>query len=816
MIKRIRINYDFFILTLCLWIFNLPLLDPGFIPLQDTFNGFNIFYYFYNHLFFSNQLAQWVPYGVYGMPTGLDQVANLTPLSYLLMFVGYVFRITNVLNLFKFTLLAEQAVFLLGMYFLCRFIYKKRSTVFFVCLSAVGSVVCYTQIFFNFHIYYLLPFVIYFWLLFFNRKQSGFFWVGCLTCLLWMMGCNPYYAGLIFLWAFFFLMTFLFRDKQCWRMLLERSKTNFLFFILFVSFLCVFVYFLKDTLDYVSMISRSRNYSGHVELSTFLSWGGNLDLSRLFKGFLFPAPAFIRLGSFYDNTLYIGLASIFFFLWALWKVRNFYLFAFLIPAIILLWLSFGGAFACLVYHFVPFIAYFRHIGLIGSLIKIFILIIAGLGFENFIDAPWKRRMYGFFTISALLIFVYDSFHWSQQEVVNLDFLRFSFRGLLNRSEDVFKWVSFYIYSIFIFIGGLGCFFIRVYYKKNFKYLCQCCLIGALFFACFLDMFAFQQAALKAVIPFAKKQYNELSSVLVHKFPFQKERFFFSIARPPKQHLSERQKNALQLFNFLYSGRYDVSGYQFLQIDPLSQNFQKDFFARRLKELLALKKDSHLKAEIYAENIKKEFKTIGPDFKADTRMKKINELLGAEREDNELVYIFGGYYPKLRLVPKAHFVPNSTRAIEAVSALPDIIDTVVVTKDGHVISQHPSSSHVTLSDTQDVVVTDFNANQLTADVFVTDPAGSWLVYADAYHPAWQVAINGKRGSVLEAYGAFKTIYLKAGRHLVTFYYFNGWGTICSYLFALVGLLAASLLMFLYFANLFGKVPFLDSNGVHGTI
>jgi hypothetical protein len=67
---------------------------------------------------------------------------------------------------------------------------------------------------------------------------------------------------------------------------------------------------------------------------------------------------------------------------------------------------------------------------------------------------------------------------------------------------------------------------------------------------------------------------------------------------------------------------------------------------------------------------------------------------------------------------------------------------------------------------------FNTDELLAQVDVKRPAGVWLYYADAYHPGWISQVDGKPARIFTANGAFKAVFLEAGKHCVRFYFGSG--------------------------------------------
>ncbi len=100
-IESILDRFGLLILILIVIFLNLPFLSDIYVPTHDTLLYFEYFYFFYNGIFTHNAIPQWMPYEYYGVPAHLYQMDGLTPLSYLMIFLGKSFHVQNVLWLFK-------------------------------------------------------------------------------------------------------------------------------------------------------------------------------------------------------------------------------------------------------------------------------------------------------------------------------------------------------------------------------------------------------------------------------------------------------------------------------------------------------------------------------------------------------------------------------------------------------------------------------------------------------------------------------------------------------------------------------------------
>lgn len=83
------------------------------------------------------------------------------------------------------------------------------------------------------------------------------------------------------------------------------------------------------------------------------------------------------------------------------------------------------------------------------------------------------------------------------------------------------------------------------------------------------------------------------------------------------------------------------------------------------------------------------------------------------------------------------------------------------------------------------VTRFDVNGITLLTdFLED---QFLVYTDAYDPAWQITVNGKRAKLYKANAAFKGIWLPSGNNYVELRY-KPWGGTGIYVFVALFILA----------------------------
>ena len=236
-------KFDLLLLSIFLIVLNtwFILIPYGFS--HDTSFIFEVFYFFYNHFYLHHQLAQWMPYYSFGIPAHLWQLASLSVVQYFIIAIGSLLKITNVLLMFKISLVLEQLVFLVGMFLLSNNLFKRRSSVLLVCLASTTSLFSIHELFFDFRIYYLLPLTLYFLIRFIKENRPDLFWISGIIFLAWWLGNASYMIFVCIPLLVFITISFAaihkgFGNFKC---LLKMSFKNILLFVIFgiISF-CIF------------------------------------------------------------------------------------------------------------------------------------------------------------------------------------------------------------------------------------------------------------------------------------------------------------------------------------------------------------------------------------------------------------------------------------------------------------------------------------------------------------------------------------------------------------------------------------------------
>jgi len=748
-----KFNIDFCALLLILLCVNIPLSQKFMLPLRDSMNTFGMFYYFYNEYFFHGTIAQWSPFNVYGMPAHYTQLVSLTPASYLFLFLGKLFQIKNVMLLFKVSMLFEQLVFLMGMYFLSRTLYRRRITIFIICVSAIACNVWLSQIYFNFRIYYTFPLISYFIILFFSKKSPGHLCCAIIIGIISTLGVLPYFA---LLWIFLFFILFLslyYQYRVPTNKLFKLSASNVVGFSLTVLLALAFFFFFKNITHFVSISAPNRLPGGGTDLKTFLTYGGNPDLFEVLKSFLFAKPLYLSTGAWLDNTVYLGLLPFIFFFWALFKVRGKKHIAFLTVLFVLVCFSLGGMTAALIYK-LPGMSYYRHVGLVFGLLKIIVLICAGFGLDQFLSLHFRKRKKYLFYSLALLIILVETSEMLQGSMIEGSGI---WAGVRLTHFEFRLWAYIVPLTLFFIVSLFNKFWSRSASKeKKILLVFEIVLVLALF----VDLFSFRLSIYKEIPKLEASYYDTLEAFDVHPVSFQEER----VMKP----FSRRQKLALKMLE-RPGGGFGKNSYvhDFLQFDSCLIPYRGDFMSTNVAKVFEL---NPVILSILSSCEEKKL-----------RLTTNIEMYASEDEmfDN---------LSKLNIMMNSIVGLDNAKVPEAVNKVKDALGgrVYLLNEADEVLSNFKSKIFYGANSLGELTVEQFRADEIIIQANVTEKEGSWLFYADAYHPGWHAQVDGVKSKIYQAFLVHKAVFLEQGNHLVRLYFHQGLNSIISQCMFYIGI------------------------------
>lgn len=436
-------------------------------------------------------------------------------------------------------------------------------------------------------------------------------------------------------------------------------------------------------------------------------------------------------------NVYLGLIPLIFFIYALLKERSRIFFVFLSSTCGVLCLTFGGFLALCIYFF-PGMSQYRHIGMSYDLLKPLMLICAGFGWENFFLNPQRKKLRLFFAIPLIILFFSDSLG------ISWDWISF-ISGHKDQLAEFFTTYHFSsgIMRILFYVIGLST--LLVLYRIKTKN------IGLWATVILLSIQALDIAAFEDTIHKNSQSYRIEDN--------SRYKYTFNTSPLPYQHQRLQTPSPSRARDAWDLKRGDTPGsilyttaFSFTQYEPCESDARQDFVPNKITAILPIKK-------------------------------MFNPKNGYT--------IFGCSAPKLRLVSNALYTPHLGEMLTTLTNI-DATNTVLfqdITSSNlprNLINAEPPLD-------QNIEINAFNSDTLQTTVTNSATDDSWLVYADSFHPGWKATIDGKTTSVLAAYGAFKSVRIPAGKHIIALKFKNGIHSLCSYFVAIFGLLAGVFLL-----------------------
>ena len=713
------LDYDLLILAGVVLLVNLPYFFEYIIVASDSIQTTLTFYSMYNEFFSSGQMPGWLPYVGFGNAATFHYFSFLNAVGSLFIVIGKLLNVQNVYLVFTASMVGNQLVFLLGFYLLARRFFKRRSTAFFVCLSAMGSFVWSRDNIIDINMIYLFPLVFYFLLSAFTERRPEFLWLGGITMTFWTVG-GAYFP---FFWVLLFTLIFLFllwHYRSALREIVRNILTtrSILFVVIFLVILAIHLIAAVQALDNLAVtVSGRDSVAGVTDLSIFLHYGGNTNPLEIIASSI--------LGNFgYDKTYYIGLIPLFFLAWGLAKERKPYFIFLIFMAVVCIWLSFGGMTAYLI-SFFPLMDHFRWLKLVFPMWKIFLILAAGFGFEGFTSDQGSNRT----TVLIIMgvIFLALDASWAGLKVAVETSL----------STDVL--VTHLGVKLGIYLGLLGLIaFPALFLPRNgndHSYISSKNLVAiALLLGLGFDLGIYQTYMYDKV--WKAKDVNESKArqlFTTRKIVYQETR--------ADQAITPLQKDLLSLPLTEYQFKYQV-----VQFDPC----------------FPVKDEAFSSWSFMEKSINAITQTLSKDSKA------FRKIIGCD-------------LPKLRLVPKAIYVQGDEEAAKVIRSLfLEDIDSTAIIQLPEGMKAPSSGPPEKAYEPGDIRVMKFDLNQIQIEADVKDPNGAWLIYADAYHPGWHAQVNGEAVPIAKAYSAFKAVWVPPGKNTVGFVFINGlsslWGKI----------------------------------------
>ncbi len=755
---------------------------------HDGFQYFSLQYGFLNHIVNHGEIPQWSPYMTHGSMAMLGYVTPNGIFQNVLFLSGSLFKDVNFLPIFYLGIFLDELLLLTGVWLLGRRFFASPLTVFFVTLSIMGSCIWMLQPWWNFHIYYAIPLILYFIHTFLDSGKWRYYFLAGNLLFMQCLGNLPYFlpvTSLVIFLYFLFYLTLNFEDSK---KKIKELKFGWAFVIttvLIILSLAALQFIMTMGMDQVVNYNLQRNADGTSTLNSFLTYGKIFSWRAWLEVILGISP-------FLDYNLYIGILCVPFILMGLISNSNRQNIHFFLIIVIMLLFSKGTSISVFFYYGWPMMKYFRHLALVSPIIKIFLCFLAGFGFDAvfFNKSRWKNTLTVkiLLILSSLFMLGISLFLWilshNSELCVNLlknmapagrETLPF-FTTIFNENifitllghTTLFALAAFILFAVISFV-----------HQKKFLLL----LAMLLSVAHCADIYGSKLSEIKLkTIPLSKK----LSKIIdFHPTPFASRRDFSFWNNNPRAEL-------LKILPIKEPGVSYSTNNAFVFKDEIGNQFRNDFWL--------LPFDAYLRA-YWGQPIN--------DFSVKPHALLFGFRLEFPQGHPAALKISGATEDKIQFFSEADIISSDETIASSITSnryKGDIIflsDPEKTKKIDSVTSADESEKYLASSKRLHLPykIERFDANNLELTTDTGNLEAAWLLYSDIWHPLWRATVNGKEIPVYKANLAYKAIQLENGQNRVHFFFKS---RLIAFLYFIFGLNALAWLIIIIYMT--GKMIF----------
>lgn len=703
----------------------IPILGFKWLPTHDTLHFLQSTYSIFNSIVTYNEIPFWFPYDSYGITTQWHLYRIGPSLAFILPFAK-IFSGINYVHVLYLSFLLDEVLLLLGSYLLGRALFNNALTAFFIAISLTGSVLWYEQIYLNFHFYYLLPLAFYYIV---KGCQQNKIWkiIFAANVIVFSLYGNSIYAGTILFWVFIFFLipamyAYHFNLRDAWS---NRSKKDWLFLSFLLLGTGLFVILMAYGVSYVSPVRRNIVN----DFMMFLSYANDLPTTLL------TLPDFLTSLGTYEYNLYAGVLICGFALAGLIANPRRSQVPFLSGFIFFFLLAMGqhSIIAPLSYYF-PFMNLYRHLSYLLVICKIFLVILAGFGLDDLLNAATgkmtKKKLDRLAKINFVLIACLTG-------IVLVSVIAYLLA--LRLHLDVLRSYKLYprFLVIFAYLGAMLTFWVLAFNHKISAHK----VIFVLIIIQVLDIYSYKYDKFHGFE--YRVHYNSLVKV---------DERDWNLNRFRKLTFQDTRINAslIETTNPPYNNNVESIAFQYLGVDCC--NYKK---FHTFLEMPGVKK----LRETFSDEVASEKypRLIGCGF---SKLSLYNYLTIA-RDENQVAAIL-----KQSPADQDLLIATSTKSLTD-GAMPKDWQFKIISESPSEIKSGGNVDARMLGGKYQVV--DFSDNTLKVKVETpqTPGGGGWLYYADAWHPFWRAYVNGREVPVVRANLAFKAVPIPPGPSEVLF-------------------------------------------------
>jgi len=752
----------FCFLLLILAVLRFLLVLDKRVPMgHDTFQYLQLQYnLFFNEPALYGRVPQWLPFMTHGTISNIWVAISQGIVVSVLVPFAKLLKHINFLYIFNLGLLFDELVLLLGCVLLARRLFRSSAAILFVASSIVFTTISSTQIWYDFHLVYLLPLTLYCFGRALQRSSAMYLFLALLLFVGMSLGNLPYFPPLLaFIISVFGLAFCVYMPSKTLHVVknfIARFSWRHVIAIVIPAFLVVcLLLLLKTGAQDITLHNKGRSMQGTVEsLGAFLNYGGYTGLQKYLE--------FIGRGSNnIDNTIYAGLLVVPFAVLALLRVRSRLSYVFGTTALVAMLFSAGIVIPVIFYYCFPLGKYYRHIGLAAPLAKLFVVFYAGFGFELFWQSLERLRKCStkglllrekadllipcVILLCAFILALVERtgissvFDFSPWSVITMNQL------YLDRSQ---------ICSLMTLLLLLSGVFIALLLAA-IRWPKLATVVGLTFIAIHLvDVVSFKVESEFMRVPRVNKDVQDLFYTYKYSFAEQRSQDYFRNKRFSCLVPFIFYENNIPLDTttaFSTVGKYGALYWNmgtFIFFDAVSSIFRSDHWLTPI--------DSFYKVWVPA------IRHLGFPIPSSLAFRKL----------------CGYGFPKLQAFSRIHILPNENDIAEVLARPSFQGDAIMATSDqmdNAMSGPHevPRSTNEIVADSNDrldsvsVFVKRFTFDDLELTVVNNSGKHALLYYADAWHPRWKAYVDGMRVAVIKTNIGYKSIVVPPGESEVAF-------------------------------------------------
>ena len=377
---------------------------------HDTFQYFITQYFFLNHAVQTGEIPQWIPYMTHGTIATWWYVIQSGVSQNILFGLAPLLKHVNFMPVFYAGMWIDGLILLIGTWLLARRFFSSAQTCFLVTISVLGSSIWMDQVWWNFHLYYALPLLLYLMHQFVDTARWRYFFLAGNLLFVQSFGNLPYFLPLTTFVVASYWTLYLIFNRQIAIQQMKQIPWGWPAAVSLcgsAGLLCLYWMAVTSGTDQLAIHLPGRESQGVAPLHEFLTYGGTLKFGYLSEFLLRISPRI-------EQTLYIGLLTLPLGVVAIASPDRRRAAHFAVLAILLLFFSLGTWVTIACYHGWPFMKYFRHVMYAIALLKLPLIFLAGFGWEQLLSgAAGRKRSFLVLMIAAGLLgtlFIFAHFH----------------------------------------------------------------------------------------------------------------------------------------------------------------------------------------------------------------------------------------------------------------------------------------------------------------------------------------------------------------------------------------------------------------------